>query len=118
QFAAWLKADELARIPLDLACLPGAEALDPAIGAALVLPWQVLLKYQPDGEIPTPPEAAAASTCRHLAPPTGAVDAQRSPAATLLALTREQPFAMAVGYLPLDGEGFPVGPVAPEDADE
>lgn len=116
-YADRLKADELALIPLDLACRPGAEELDPAVGAALVLPWQMLLKYQPEGEIPTPPQAAAESQCQHLRSPLDAVDPQRTPSPSVVALSGEQPVPMSVGYLPFDLEGFPQPPPAREDGD-
>lgn len=111
-FADRLKADELARIPLDLACRPGAAELDPAVGAALLLPWQVLLKYQPEGEIPTPREAATSSQCQYLFSPLDAVDMGRVPSPSVVALSTEQPVPAAVGYFPFDREGIPDTPAA------
>lgn len=111
-YADRLKADELALIPLDLACLPGADELDPAVGAALLLPWQVLLKYQPEGEIPTPREAAASSQCQYLFSPLDAVDMGRVPSPSVVALSTEQPVPAAVGYFPFDREGIPDTPAA------
>lgn len=111
-FADRLKVDELARIPLDLACLPGTAELDPAVGAALLLPWQVLLKYQPEGEIPTPREAAASSQCQYLFSPLDAVDMGRVPSPSVVALSTEQPVPAAVGYFPFDREGIPDTPAA------
>lgn len=117
-YADRLKADELALIPLDLACRPGADELDPAVGAALVLPWQILLKYQPQGEIPTPAQAAAASQCQHLLSPTDAVDPQRTPSPSVVALLSERPVPMAIGYLPLDREGVSQATAGVDDANE
>lgn len=106
-YADRLKADELALIPLDLACLPGTDDLDPAVGAALLFPWQVLLKYQPAGEIPTPREAAASSQCQYLFSPLDAVDMGRVPSPSVVALSTEQPVPATVGYFPFDRLGIP-----------
>ena len=105
-FADRIKADVLALIPLDLSCQPGADELDPAIGAALLLPWQFLLKYQPEGEIPTAEQAAVESRCQHLARPTEARDQERAPSPSIVALSAGQPFPVAAGYLPLDRDGL------------
>ncbi len=105
-FADRIKAEVLALIPLDLACRPGADELDPAIGAALLLPWQILLKYQPEGEIPTPPQAATRSQCQYALSPLEAIDPKRTPSPSVVGLSTEQPVPMAIGYFPFDREGI------------
>jgi hypothetical protein len=97
-------AEALARIPLDLACRPEAAPVPAAVAAALLMPWQVLLKYA----IERPTDAARAQAlqahCGYFgrrAPP-GALGA---PHPHLLMLSREQQIPMALPYLPLDGAG-------------
>ena len=116
-FADRIKADVLALIPLDLACQEGAEQLDPAIGAALLLPWQILLKYQPEGEIPTSTEVAANSRCHHLHRPLDGLEQPRAASPSIVYLSGERPFPMATGYLPLDSKGF-VSPDAQDQTDD
>ena len=116
-FASRIKADHLALIPLDLSCQAGADQLDPAIGAALLLPWQVLLKYQPQGEIPTPPQAAAESQCQHLLRPLDAIDPNKAPSPAVVALTIEHPVPMATGYFPLDLDGIADAKASEDNSD-
>lgn len=97
-------AQALARIPLDLACRADAEPVPAPVGAALLMPWQLLLKYAID----QPTEAARAqalqSTCGYFGRRTAAGDLV-APHPHLLMLSREQPIPMALPYLPLDGAG-------------
>lgn len=95
----------LALIALDLACAPGADKLDPAVGAALLMPWQMLLKYRASTRAIAPRTLAAESACQHFRRPADERDPRRTPSPTVVALTFERPIPMAVGYFPFDGEG-------------
>jgi len=95
----------LALIALDLACAPGANELDPAVGAALLMPWQTLLKYRASNPAIAPRALAADSACQHFRRPADERDPRRTPSPTVVALTFELPIPMAVGYFPFDAEG-------------
>lgn len=97
--------ERLALIPLDLACQAGADDLDPAVGAALLLPWQMLIKYRGSETEIEIDAAASASYCQHLRRPLEAVDRERIASPSVVALTMEQPMPMATGFFPLDSLG-------------
>lgn len=93
-------ATALAAIPLDLACRPGADGLDPALGAALLLPWQMVLGYA-TADVPAAVRSAAASSeCEHFSRPLSTPSPGRRPSPTIVALAEEQPLPVAHGYFP------------------
>lgn len=102
-----LPAMTVARIALDLACQEETGELPAAVGAALVMPTQMSLKYR------TPSSAigeaiarmAAQSECQHGRKPLDTIDPERVPAPGFVALSDEAPIPMASGYFPFDGEG-------------
>lgn len=94
----------LARIPLDFACRPEAETVPPALGAALLMPWQLLLKYAID----QPAEAARTTALRADC----AYFDRRQPGSPLavpyphlVSLSHEERIPVAVPFLPFDGKG-------------
>lgn len=94
----------LARVPLDLACRPEAEVVPPAVGAALLMPWQLLLKYALD----QPAEAARTTALRADC----AYFDRRQPGSPLavpyphlVSLSQEERIPVAVPFLPFDGKG-------------
>lgn len=93
-------APALAAVPLDLACRPGAEALDPALGAALLLPWQMVLGYATADVPAAVGRAAASSECEHFPRPLSTPSPGRRPSPTIVALAGEQPLPVAHGYFP------------------
>ena len=104
---AKLSTTTLALIALDLACEPEAETLDPAVGAALLLPFQMQLYYRlPPAEVESAIRGAALrSRCQHFRRPTEAIDPERSPASSIVALDAEQPGPVAYGYFPFSFRG-------------
>lgn len=101
--------EAIARIPLDLACRPDAEPVPAEVGAALLMPWQLLLKYAIDHPADAARARALEADCGYFgrrAPP----DALGTAHPQLLMLSREQPIPMAFPYLPLDGVGQRGGP--------
>lgn len=97
-------AQAVARIPLDLACRPDAEPIPAAVGAALLMPWQLLLKYAVDQPVEAARAQALQSTCGYFERRTAAGPLM-SAHPQLLMLSRDQPIPMALPYLPLDGAG-------------
>lgn len=102
-----LPAMTVARIALDLACREGAGELPPAVGAALLMPTQMALKYRtPSAQLaPAIRRMAAQSECQHLRGPLETIDPERSPAPGIVALSDAAPIPLAAGYFPFDGEG-------------
>jgi hypothetical protein len=99
-------AGALARVPLDLACRPGADELHPALGSALLLPWQMVLAYATVDVPAAVREAAGRSECQHfrgLSEPT----AGRVPSPAVVALSFEAPLPVAAGYFPFDSGDQP-----------
>ncbi len=97
----------LALIPLDLACRPEAPDLEPVVGAALLMPMQMLLKYRfPDLEAELH-RLARRSECGHFRGVLSEPDPAKVPSPNVVALTFEQPIPMALGYFPFDGKGGP-----------
>ena len=95
-------AAALERIPLDLACRPGAGRLDPALGAALLLPWQMVLGYATADVPAAVRDSAARSTCEYFRPPTRASESRLATAPAIVELGFEQPLPMAAGYVPFE----------------
>lgn len=94
----------LARVPLDLACRPEAEPVPPAVGAALLMPWQLLLKYAIDQPAEAARKTALRADCayfdrRQPGSPLGV------PYPHLVSLSQEERIPVAVPYLPFDGKG-------------
>lgn len=102
-----LPATTVARIALDLACREGAEELSPAVGAALLMPTQMALKYRtPSSHLAEAiARMAHQSECQYLRGPLDTIDPERAPAPGVVALSGESPLPMAAGYFPFDGEG-------------
>lgn len=128
---AWLDAlresalaPALTYVPLDLACRPGARDVDPAAGAALLFPWQLMLKYGSGYPAATARAYAARSACAYFPDDANgaddandADDAPGTPAApwpTVLILGGDAPLPSALGHFPLDGRGAAEAPLAPE----
>ncbi|HMV69916.1 MAG TPA: hypothetical protein PKA64_23955, partial [Myxococcota bacterium] len=94
-------ADGLARVPLDLGCAD--TLLDEAAMAALLAPWQLVLKHDPR-RLATIRAAAAASRCAWFSEPTAATPEAKPPTGNLL-LGRDAPIPVVVGWLPVDADG-------------
>ena len=102
--AAGPMALAFARIPLDLACRPEAETVPAAVGAALLMPWQLLLKYAIDHPVDVAHSTALQADCAYFE--------RRRPGSPLpvpypqmVSLSHEERIPMAVPYFPLDGAG-------------
>ena len=107
QLEQHLPARTLALVPLDLACAPGADKLDPAIAAALLMPFQMRLKYRtPASDVEqTIVRTARHSRCQYFVSPLDERDPARTPSPMVAALSFEQPVPMVYGFFPFDGEG-------------
>lgn len=97
-------AEAIALIPLEIGCHDAA--IDPLQLAALLMPWQLLLKYTTPTRVDAVAALAARSTCTYLPEPTS-LDAQtKGPVkASQLRLSRQNPVPTVFGYLPFDKEG-------------
>jgi hypothetical protein len=100
-------ATALAAIPLDLACRPRAEELDPSLGAALLLPWQMVLAYATDDVSAAVRESAGGSKCGHFRGPSEPGSPDRVPSPAIVALSFEAPLPVALGYFPFELEAQP-----------
>lgn len=97
-------AAALARVPLDLACQPEVEPVPAALGAALLMPWQALLKYVADDPAAAAERQSAASVCGYFGRrPAQGLLAQAHP--NLMMLSREGRVPAVFLFLPFDGAG-------------
>ena len=96
--------EALARIPLDLACQPEAAPVPPAVGAALVMPWQVLLKYGAGEPAIEARQRSEASVCGYFGRKSQPGLAE-VPHPNLVMLSGEGRVPVAGMFLPLDGMG-------------
>ena len=94
-----LPGDGLALLPLDLAC---AETdIEPAELAALLLPWQMLLKFT-DERGTVIGDRAAASACSYFP---DVEEPGSAPRPDLLRLSYDNPIPNVFGFFPFDAEG-------------
>lgn len=91
----------LALVPLELGCLVDSDETA-AQRAALVLPWQLLIKYEPS--IPDVTYFTSSASCQYF-PSEDPTNADRLTPHGGLQLAPEDPFPNVFGYFPLDGEG-------------
>jgi hypothetical protein len=105
ELAASELADALAMIPLDLACHQGAADLGPAVGAALLMPWQMILKYLKANPAEVAEELASRSSCTYFADTMTLVEDMNVPSPAVVMLSPTRPIPAAFGYFPFDGEG-------------
>jgi PKD repeat protein len=94
----------VALAPLDLACSEASAQVEPRVMAALLLPWQAVLKYLTAERVAQVEAFASASRCRYftaLSPEP--LDSR--PAPLLPALSNGRAVPASYGYLPLDAHG-------------
>jgi hypothetical protein len=91
----------LAAVPLELGC--GDVELTEAEMAALILPWQMLLKYRTDNRLTTVKVQADGSSCAYYQTFTEIPSGLKVP--TGLLLSYEHPLPSAFNYYPLDDYG-------------
>lgn len=97
-------AEALTRVPLDLACQPEVEPVPAAVGAALLMPWQALLKYVADDPATEAERRSESSVCGYFGRrPAQGLLAQAHP--NIVMLSREERLPVALMYLPFDGAG-------------
>jgi len=95
-------------VPLDLACLEGAENVDPVVGAAIVQPWQLLLKYLASYPAAAARHYAGMAACEYFPDVTTSRDSNavsRLPSPNVMVLNNESPLPAAIFHFPLDGQG-------------
>lgn len=102
--AAGPLGDALVRIPLDLACQPEADLVAPAVGASLLMPWQVLLKYGPVDPAAAARERSETSVCGYFGRKARA-GLLEVPNPNVVMLSGEDRIPVAATFLPLDGAG-------------
>ncbi|MGA7304334.1 MAG: hypothetical protein WBW88_05645 [Rhodothermales bacterium] len=108
-------AAALTMTSLELACRPGAEGVDPAAAAALLLPWQLMLKYLTSYPMAVARQYAALTSCAYFPDVTAPRDtsaAARAPEPNVMVLNNESPLPATLLYFPLDGEGAVRAPSA------
>lgn len=101
-------AAALTMTSLELACRPGAEKVDPAAAAALLLPWQLMLKYLTSYPMAVARHYAALTSCAYFPDVTAPPDtsaAARAPEPNVMVLNNESPLPATLLYFPLDREG-------------
>lgn len=113
QLAASGLADALASVPLELGCRPPGD-FEPGMVAALLVPWQMLLKYVHADRVGRARAAAERVSCEYSIGPSPVTNL--SPARTVV-LSNESPVPNVFGYFPFDAEGA-VNPEAPSLAIE
>ena len=91
----------LVRVPLELGCAFGD--IDPAVYAALVFPWQLMLKYVIDDREAHMQMALDDASCAYL--PTLEQLATNHPKPAFPLVSWTLPFPYAFGFLPFDAEG-------------
>lgn len=101
QLAASNLADALAYVPLELGCLPPDE-VDPALVAALLVPWQMLLKYVHTDRVERVEALATRVSCTY---GLGVPKEDFRSAVRTLSLSRESPVPTVFGFFPFDGIG-------------
>lgn len=92
---------DIALIPLDVAC--ATQELEPRVMAALLFPYQAVLKYLTPARAERTGELAKASHCSWFMDPKAAPDHRAHPVLPLLANGQVVPAAF--GYLPFDDAG-------------
>lgn len=92
----------LSRVPLELGC--SDTVVEPAAMAALLAPWQVVLKYAEENRISEVRRLAGESRCDWFPEPTSATPDRKPPTGAFL-LGREAPIPVVVGWLPVDAVG-------------
>lgn len=93
-------ARSLALVPLEMGCRQGS---DPAAVAALLLPFQMILKYGTSSRFETAQSYANGTSCGYFPDPTKATDTRTAP--TVVLLSNETPFPHVFGYFPFDEYG-------------
>lgn len=92
----------LAMAPLELAC--ERDDVPPAALAALLLPWQLLLKYHAAAPAEEIRSAADQASCLYFASPREAYESSR-PLRAYPLLSYEDPFPNVFGFAPFDAAG-------------
>jgi hypothetical protein len=95
-------------VSLDLACSDEAEGVDPVVGAALVLPWQLLLKYLAPYPMALARHYARMSSCSYFPRHSEAADTSmtlESPSPNVMILGGESPLPAVLFHFPLDAAG-------------
>lgn len=93
---------------LELACRPEASEVKAAAGAALLMPWQLVLKYLSPYPAATARHYASLTACRYfpdVTAPSDTLDAALPPAPNIMMLGNESPIPSVLLFFPLDGEG-------------
>ena len=90
---------------LDLACLPESEEISPAAGAALLMPWQAILKYLTPARNEVIPHFAGLSACGYFEVSEAGVSKHPVPAPGVMLLSHESPVPATFGFFPFDGSG-------------
>jgi hypothetical protein len=99
-------ADALAMVPLDLACQEGADDLPPEVGAALLMPWQMLLKYLVPERLEVIHAYADRSVCSYFPSLDEPIeDRKPAPSPSIMMLSYETVIPLVYGHFPFDGEG-------------
>lgn len=93
--------DGLARVPLELAC--ATPAVEPEVLAALLAPWQAVLKYASPDRRTAARAQAAVSGCSWFDLPAEAAD-RKAPTGLLL-FGLQAPIPVVHGFLPFDAAG-------------
>ncbi|MBI5638786.1 MAG: fibronectin type III domain-containing protein [Nitrospirae bacterium] len=92
----------IALIPLEIGCR--ATGMDPSAAAALLMPWQMVLKYNSTDRLTAVQNTAVNSSCRYFTDlATNSLNGLEVP--SLVILSNETPIPHVYGYFPLDGEG-------------
>ena len=97
--------DAIALIPLELGCQEEAE-IDPLQLAALLLPWQMRLKYLSTDRVEEAGDMAARSSCPYFTSTEGQeVNASEQGLSSQILLSRAAPVPVVMGYFPFDVDG-------------
>jgi hypothetical protein len=96
-------ADALALVPLQLGCEADMEQVPPEAVAALLAPWQAVLKYNDADRSETAKDYAARSGCSYFANMDGSASGR--PLNHLVRLGWESPLPAVLTILPLDDVG-------------
>jgi hypothetical protein len=101
-------ADALALVPLQLGCAPDAASVPLDAVAALLAPWQAVLKYNELDRASKAQEMAARSGCAYFADSDGSELGR--PLNHLVQLSYESPLPTVFGVFPFDADGEAVDP--------